>query len=375
MHCIAPPTSQDEPLPSAQGARHEPNPAHLFADRAGIHVIAGRGGNGCVSFRREKYVPKGGPDGGDGGRGGSVILAVNPHLRTLLDFQSRTRFAAAAGRNGQGNQRTGRSGEDLIVRVPAGTLVFDDGAGEQLADLVEPDGTFLAARGGRGGRGNARFARPTRQAPRTAEPGEAGEERRLRLELRLIADVGLVGFPNVGKSTLLARLSAARPKIADYAFTTLEPLLGLVRAGDDRSFVLADLPGLIEGAHQGKGLGHEFLRHIWRTRTLLVLIDSISPDSARDYATLRRELGAYNQGMLRKPTVVVLSRSDLASNPAPPSPPFSLEGARWGGAVSGVTGAGTTELLSLIWDVLTDSSARDAGAEPLAGDPLADFKE
>ncbi len=320
-------------------------------------------------------MPKGGPDGGDGGRGGSVILAVNPHLRTLLDFQSRTRFEADAGRNGEGNQRTGRSGDDLLVRVPPGTLVFDEESGEQLADLVEAGSTYPAARGGRGGRGNARFATSTRQAPRSAEPGERGEERRLRFELRLIADVGLVGFPNVGKSTLLARLSAARPKIADYAFTTLEPLLGLVRVGEERSFVLADLPGLIEGAHRGRGLGHEFLRHIWRTHTLLVLIDSLSPDPARDYATLRHELGSFHPDLLRKPTVIALSRCDLAPTPAPSAPPFALDGARWGGAVSGVTGAGTTELLNLIWDVLTDSGARGAGAEPLAGDPIADPKE
>lgn len=347
----------------------------MFADRADIHVIAGRGGNGSVSFRREKYVPKGGPDGGDGGRGGSVILAVNPHLRTLLDFQSRTRFAAEAGRNGQGNQKSGRSGEDMVVRVPPGTLVFEPEASDPLADLVDADAVFLAARGGRGGRGNARFKTPTRRAPRESEPGETGEERRLRLELRLIADVGLVGFPNVGKSTLLARLSAARPRIADYAFTTLEPLLGLVRVGEERSFVMADLPGLIEGAHRGKGLGHEFLRHIWRTRTLLVLLDSASPDPVRDYATLRHELGAYNPDLLHKPTVVALSRSDLVPTPPRPEPPFALEGARWAGGVSGVTGAGTPELLNLIWDVITESGARVAGAEPLAGDPVGDSKE
>jgi GTP-binding protein len=331
----------------------------MFADRARIEVVAGRGGNGCVSFRREKYVPKGGPDGGDGGDGGSVTLTVNPHLRTLLDFQSRTRFKAESGAHGSGNQRSGRSGEDLTVEVPAGTLVVDDGSGAVLADLVKSGDTFTAARGGRGGRGNARFATATRQAPREAEPGREGEERRLRLELRLIADVGLVGFPNVGKSTLLARLSAARPKIADYPFTTLEPHLGLVRVGADvetRSFLMADLPGLIEGAHLGKGLGHDFLRHIWRTRVLLLMIDSLSGDPARDLATLRRELAAFSDELARKPMLVTLSRSDLKERPLRPEdpPPFTLEGARWGGSISGVSGAGTQGLLELIWIMLSE---------------------
>jgi GTP-binding protein len=347
----------------------------MFADRARIEVTGGRGGRGCVSFRREKYVPKGGPDGGDGGGGGSVILAVNPHLRTLLDFQSRTRFRAESGRNGSGNRKTGRSGRDVTVNVPPGTLVYDDETGDLMADLVRPDGVFEAARGGRGGRGNARYATPTHQAPREAEPGEPGEERTLRLELRLIADVGLVGFPNVGKSTLLARLSAARPRIADYPFTTLEPLLGLVRVDEERSFVLADLPGLIEGAHRGRGLGHEFLRHIWRTRTLLVLIDSLSEDPAHDYATLRHELGTFHADLLAKPMLVAASRSDLAAGGVPIDPPFPLCGARWAGAVSGATGAGTDELLNLIWDVLDEPGARDADPERPADDDVAESKE
>lgn len=347
----------------------------MFADRASIEVSGGRGGRGCVSFRREKYVPKGGPDGGNGGDGGSVILAVNPHLRTLLDFQSRTRFRADSGRNGSGNQKTGRSGKDVTVRVPVGTLVLDDASGDLLADLVRPDATFVAARGGRGGRGNVRYATPTHRAPREADPGEPGEERSLRLELRLIADVGLVGFPNVGKSTLLARLSAARPRIAEYPFTTLEPLLGLARLDEERSFVLADLPGLIEGAHRGRGLGHEFLRHVWRTRTLLVLIDSISGDPARDYATLRHELGTYHAGLLAKPMIVAFSRSDLAAGPAPAAPPFPLDGARWAGAISGVTGSGTAGLLRLIWDVLMHAGVPDADPERLPGDGVAESKE
>jgi len=304
-----------------------------------------------------------------------VLLAVNSHLRTLLDFQSRTRFRAASGQSGSGNRKTGRSGADVIVAVPAGTLVHDEATGDLLADLVPPDATFLAARGGRGGRGNARFATPTHQAPREAEPGEPGEERKLRLELRLIADVGLVGFPNVGKSTLLSRLSAARPRIGDYPFTTLEPLLGLARVDEERSFVLADLPGLIEGAHRGRGLGHEFLRHIWRTRTLLVLIDSVSDDPAGDYATLREELGAYHPALLAKPMIVVLSRSDLAAGAAAADPPFPLPDARWGGAVSGVTGQGTPELLKLIWDVLMQTGGADADPERLTGDGVAESKE
>ncbi len=346
----------------------------MFADRASIQVVGGHGGNGCVSFRREKYVPKGGPDGGDGGGGGSVILRVNPHLRTLLDFQARTLFRATSGAHGSGNQRSGKSGEDLLVAVPPGTLVIDEETGETLADLVDPDATFVAARGGRGGRGNARFATSTRQAPRTAERGREGGVRRLRLELRLIADVGLVGFPNVGKSTLLARLSAARPKIAEYPFTTLEPHLGLVRVGEERSFVMADLPGLIEGAHQGKGLGHEFLRHIWRTRILLVLIDRVSPDPSVDLAALRHELREYNEALMKKPAVVALSRSDLGEGPVP-EPPFPLDGARWGGAVSGVTGEGIPELLELIWRMLAALGREGPEAGQWNGDRVAGIKE
>jgi len=346
----------------------------IFADRASIHVVGGRGGNGCVSFRREKYVPKGGPDGGDGGDGGSVILAVNEHLRTLLDFQSRTMFRAPSGAHGSGNQRSGKGGGDLRIPVPRGTLVIDEETEETLADLVDPSATLVAAQGGRGGRGNARFATPTNQAPRNAEPGTVGEERRLRLELRLIADVGLVGLPNVGKSTLLSRLSAARPKIADYPFTTLEPHLGLVRIEPERSFVLADLPGLIEGAHAGKGLGHEFLRHVWRTRILLVLIDSMSADPAEDYRVLRGELRQYNPALIEKPMAVVVSRGDLAPNSVGTGAPFPLEGARWGGRISGVTGEGTKDLLELIWTMLTEAGAGPE-ADPRDGDPIADIKE
>jgi GTP-binding protein len=347
----------------------------VFADRALIHVIGGRGGSGCVSFRREKYVPKGGPDGGDGGHGGSVILQVNPHLRTLLDFQSRTMFRAPSGAHGSGNQRSGRSGEDLVVAVPQGTVVLDEETGATLADLVEPDATYVGAGGGRGGKGNARYATPTRQAPRMAQPGEPGKERRLRLELRLIADVGLVGFPNVGKSTLLAKLSAARPKIADYPFTTLEPHLGIVRVREEQSFVMADLPGLIEGAHRGKGLGHEFLRHVWRTRILLVLVDSLSTDPGRDLAALLHELGAYHADLLQKPRIVVLSRHDLTGGSAVSEPPFPLDGAAWGGAISGVTGEGTVKLLDRIWTMLNMSGPEGPTTGGHRGGPDAGGKE
>jgi len=329
----------------------------MLADRARIHVIAGKGGDG-----------------------GSVVLAVNSHLRTLLDFQSKTRFKAPSGMNGSGNRKSGRSGADLRVEIPAGTLVADDETGATLVDLVGEDATYAVARGGRGGRGNARFATPTHQTPREAEPGRNGEERRLRLELRLIADVGLVGFPNVGKSTMLARLSAARPKIADYPFTTLEPHLGLVRVGpgdEGRSFVMADLPGLIEGAHRGKGLGHEFLKHIWRTRVLLFLIDSLSEDPARDVATLRNELEAYNPELGRKPALLALSRSDLAARPlsARDSPPFPPGAARWAGSVSGVSGAGTEELNELIWDMLMMEEAGTPPEKDRRDDTVAEAKE
>src|SRR2546425_3209510 len=340
----------------------------MLADRASIDVLGGRGGSGSVSFRREKYVPKGGPDGGDGGDGGSVILVVNEHLRTLLDFQFRARFEAQSGAHGSGNKKSGRSGQDLEVKVPPGTLVTDAVAGDLLADLVDPGARFVAARGGRGGRGNARFATPTRQAPRTSEPGGPGETRKLNLELRLIADVGIVGFPNVGKSTLLARVSAARPKIADYPFTTLEPHLGLVRMREEQSFVMADLPGLIEGAHQGKGLGHEFLRHIQRTQTLLMLVDSASEDPAGDVVKLNRELREYSEGLTRKPTVVAMSRSDLKGNVALGGPPFPLEGAPWGGWISGVTGAGVDNLLAVIWDVLIGPGAHAPEGSRIGGD-------
>src|SRR5215470_6992747 len=272
----------------------------MFIDRATIHVKAGAGGNGVVAFRREKFVPKGGPSGGDGGRGGDVILKVDPNLNTLLPFRYRRLFRATRGAHGEGSRRSGRAGRDAMVAVPAGTVVVDAATGE-----------VVAARGGRGGRGNAHFATPTHRAPREAEPGEAGEERVLRLELRLLADVGLVGLPNAGKSSLLARISAARPKIADYPFTTTEPMLGVVPLPDADGIVVADIPGLIEGAHRGAGLGHEFLRHIDRTRVLIHLVDLAAPDPESAVTTVTRELEQYAPALVARPTIVVGNKIDL----------------------------------------------------------------
>jgi len=285
-----------------------------FIDEAIIHVKAGDGGNGCVSFRREKYVPKGGPDGGDGGKGGDVYLVATSSKHTLLDFHYRRIFRAERGQHGRGKNQHGRSGKDLLIPVPVGTVVKDALTGEVLADLAEDGQKWLAARGGRGGRGNARFATPTNQAPRFAEDGEKGEERDLKLELKLLADVGIVGFPNAGKSTLISVISDAKPKIADYPFTTLVPQLGVVGVGTDQSFVVADIPGLIEGAHQGAGLGIQFLKHIERTRVLIHLIDItyLEPDDPfRPYQIIREELRNFNPDLVEKPEVVALNKIDL----------------------------------------------------------------
>ena len=280
-------------------------------DTARIHVKAGDGGNGAVSFRREKYVPFGGPDGGDGGRGGSVYLVVNSQMNTLNYFQRHWRFKAASGRNGRGKNQTGASGADFVVEVPPGTVVRDPETGQVFGDLVQPGQRLLVARGGHGGKGNARFATSTNQAPRLATNGEPGEERTLALELKLLADVGLVGKPNAGKSTFLAATTAARPKIADYPFTTLQPNLGVVILGAKDDFVLADIPGLIEGASQGAGLGHEFLRHIERTRVLIHLVDGLSPDPLGDYSVINAELVAFGYGLESKPQIVCFNKIDL----------------------------------------------------------------
>jgi GTP-binding protein len=285
-----------------------------FIDEAKIYVKAGDGGNGCVSFRREKYVPKGGPDGGDGGKGGDVYLRANSSMRTLLKFHYNQHFKAERGAPGKGKNMTGRNGKPLIIDVPVGTVVYDANTMELIADLDEDKKMVLVARGGRGGRGNARFATPTRRAPLIAEKGEKGEERVLKLELKLLADVGIIGFPNAGKSTLISRISRARPKIADYPFTTLVPNLGVVEF-HDKTFVVADMPGLIEGAHRGAGLGIRFLRHIERTKVLLHLIDpsqSESPQRVFDlYQTLRKELEGYKKELLEKKEIVAINKIDL----------------------------------------------------------------
>ncbi len=282
-----------------------------FIDESKFFVKAGDGGNGCVSFRREKYVPRGGPNGGDGGRGGSVYLVADPRLRSLIDFRYRSHFKAERGGGGQGKDRHGRSGKDCVVRVPLGSVISDAETGEVLADLVKPGDRFLAARGGKGGLGNARFATATNRAPRKATPGRPGEERWLRIELKLLADVGLIGLPNAGKSTLLSRLSAANPKVASYPFTTLEPQLGVLQFRFRDPCIIADIPGLIEGAHEGVGLGHKFLRHIERTAILLHVIDCSGDDPLADYRILERELEAYREELLDRHKLLVLNKIDL----------------------------------------------------------------
>jgi GTPase len=286
----------------------------MFIDAAKIFVRAGDGGHGCVSFRREKFVPKGGPDGGDGGKGGDIVLQADRNLATLLDFRYKHRYSAARGEHGRGSDQKGGDGRDSVIHVPTGTVVRVEGSGTIVADLVSYEQRFIAAHGGRGGRGNRRFKSSTNQAPRHAEQGEPGETRWLSLELKLLADVALIGLPNAGKSTLLARISAARPKIAPYPFTTLVPQLGIVRLRDERSCVVADIPGLIEGAHEGKGLGHQFLRHIERTRLLLHLVDMTMPrvdDPLMNFETVNRELLAYKLQLVEKPHLIVATKMDI----------------------------------------------------------------
>jgi GTP-binding protein len=286
----------------------------MFIDEAKIWVKAGDGGNGCVSFRREKYVPKGGPDGGDGGRGGHVYFQAVENLDTLMDFAGKHHWHAENGQPGSGNNKHGASGHDLTISVPPGTLIYDVDLDLLLKDLTDVGSRVRVCRGGRGGKGNKAFATATNQTPRHAEPGKIGQERNIRLELKLIADVGLVGMPNAGKSTLISRCSAARPKIADYPFTTIEPVLGIVELSDFRRFVMADIPGLIEGAHAGAGLGHEFLRHIERT-TILVHILDIMPtdgsDPAENYRAIRNELQQHSKALAQKQEVVVANKIDL----------------------------------------------------------------
>lgn len=329
----------------------------MFYDTAKIYVKAGDGGDGVISFRREKHVPEGGPDGGDGGRGGNVVFLVDEGLRTLVDFKYNRHYKAERGQHGRGKNMHGKGGEDLVIRVPPGTLVKDAETGEVLMDLIVPGTKVIVARGGRGGRGNARFLSNKHKAPRIAEKGEPGEERWLLLELKLLADVGLLGFPNAGKSTLISRISAAKPKIADYPFTTLTPNLGVVDLEEGKSFVVADIPGLIEGAHQGVGLGHDFLRHLERTRVLIHLVDlanwEYEPFEA--YQIINRELELYSRELSRKPQIVAANKIDL------PEAKERLEQLRQALEpevtvipISAVTGEGVQELLYKVANMLEE---------------------
>ena len=339
----------------------------MFVDECTVEVVAGRGGNGCVSFRREKFVPRGGPDGGDGGHGGSVFLEVDPHLRTLSHLRHAPCFRAGAGKFGMGKEMTGAGGADVVVPVPPGTVVVDEDSGELLADAVAPESRLVLARGGRGGRGNTHFKGAVRRAPRFAQPGLDGEARRLKLTLKLLADVGLVGLPNAGKSTLLSRLSNARPKIADYPFTTLAPVLGIVPLGENESLVMADLPGLIAGAHEGRGLGQRFLRHIERTRVLLILIESIDLTPQATLATLRRELAQWSAALARRDFLVCYTKADLVAPPARQALPSLAEQVPL--LISSQSGEGLDELLRrLRQKVLAGEEALGESAKVLSPD-------
>lgn len=333
----------------------------MFYDYVKIYVKAGDGGNGAVAFRREKYVPAGGPSGGDGGRGGDVILVVDPNLRTLIDYHYKKHYKAERGEHGKGKDQHGRDGADLILRVPPGTVVRDVG-GAFCVDMVKPGQRLVVARGGKGGRGNARFVTPQMRAPRFAERGDPGEERWLELELKLLAEVGLVGFPNAGKSSLLRSISSARPKVASYPFTTLEPHLGLVRIGDDASFVVADLPGLIEGAHEGHGLGYRFLRHVERTRVLVHVVDAAGTegrDPREDVRVISRELELYNPELAKRPMVIAANKMDL------PGAAENLELLRKEFPdfkicpISALHGTGVDELLHEVYELLKASEERE----------------
>jgi len=340
----------------------------IFVDQAEILVRGGNGGDGCVSFRREMAVPKGGPDGGDGGHGGHVIIVAANDVSTLAEFSGRHHWIAEDGRPGQGSNCSGRSAEDLVIRVPPGTLIYDADTNALLKDLVEPGQRVIVGRGGKGGRGNARFATPTHQTPREFERGEPGEQRRLRLELKLIADVGIIGMPNAGKSTLLSRLSRARPKIAAYPFTTLQPQLGIVELPGFRRFVMADIPGLIEGAHEGHGLGDQFLRHIERTRILVHLVDICplegQPSPVDAYRTVRRELEKYSRVLAAKAELIVANKLDLATTPQPLADFRKALGDECL-AVSAVSGQGLSDLCNAIWQQLEQVKA----AEPATRSP------
>lgn len=370
----------------------------MFVDEAKIFVKAGNGGNGCVAFRREKFVPRGGPSGGDGGHGGSVYLEANPNDNTLLRYRYNREFKADRGRHGEGSNCTGHSGADMVLQVPVGTMVLDDESGETIADLASAGQRVLVAQGGRGGRGNQNFAKPWHQAPREFEEGQPGEERHLRLELKLLADVGLVGFPNAGKSTLISVISAARPKIANYPFTTLEPNLGVVNAdggsGSEgravgRTFVVADLPGLIEGAHQGAGLGIRFLRHVERTRLLVHLIDTSDAseqDPIHAFEIISGELRAFNESLAKKPVIVVATKLDATTDRSRLESlrDFCREQGLEFHSISAATGEGVRQLVRSIADALDriprpasdraadaqDAPAQNAHATPRESVPL-----
>ena len=340
----------------------------MFIDRAKIHVQGGDGGNGVTAFRREKFVPRGGPSGGDGGRGGDVIVLADSSLNTLLHLRYNPQHIAQRGLHGEGSNRSGRNGEDHVIRVPVGTQIFDATTGDLLHDLSHDGDRWLAARGGRGGFGNAHFATSTNRAPRYHQSGSEGEELDLQLELKLLADVGLVGFPNAGKSTFISTVSAARPKIADYPFTTLEPNLGVVDLGDFRTFVIADIPGLIEGAHAGAGLGDRFLRHIERTKLLLHLVDvsSISGrDAVSDYETVNRELASYNADLATRPQFVVATKLDALDEPdrLESLKQKALDDRKPFFAISSATGQGVRELVNAMAAKLKELSAESAKAD------------
>lgn len=350
-----------------------------FVDSCKVKIVAGDGGNGAIAFRREKYIPFGGPSGGDGGKGGDVIFVVDEGLSTLLDVQYAATLRADDGENGQGSDCYGRGGADLVVRVPQGTQVYDAETDELLHDLTESGQQTVVARGGKGGRGNIHFATPYDRAPRKAEPGEPGDAKTLRLELKVLADVGLLGFPNAGKSTFVAAVSKARPKVADYPFTTLVPHLGVVKVGDESSFVIADIPGLIPGASEGAGLGVQFLKHVERTRALLHLI-SLDPGEGRepwaDYLALRRELEAFDPELASRPEIVALSKADLPETQeifADLKERFAAEGKELL-LLSAATGQGVRECLQKLWGVVAQNNQRPGGGR-VRRKPRADEKQ
>lgn len=332
----------------------------MFIDYAEIDICSGKGGDGAVTFRREKYVPRGGPSGGNGGNGGSIVLEAHHNLSTLLDFRYRKKYKAGNGEPGGSSRKDGKNGADAVIKVPVGTIVRDADSKKILFDLDEDGKKVIAAKGGRGGKGNSNFATPTNQAPRYAETGKPGTEKKIILELKLIADVGLVGYPNAGKSTLISKISAARPKIADYPFTTLEPNLGIVKYKDYNSFTVADIPGIIEGAHLGKGLGLKFLRHIERTKILVFLIDITTEDYVNEFKILLNELKSYSKKLAEKPKLLVLSKADLVDETAIKK----LSGRKIKDipgkvhVISSVTGKGIESLLDHLWEILENEKVR-----------------